>query len=173
MSQGRRASTIHVHKSRQARYHQSANRLSYVDWGLRETGTAQWSVFMNRGFVSILVALVFAGVPATLRGASAVDDATQKKIDQKSAKIVDWAKITDADKSAKVKTIAGEWLATMIAWHKDHDAEVNKLWSDWNKARSVVPKDEFPGEVIAHKIDDAYASLKPAYDDFIKKLSAE
>ena len=45
-----------------------------------------------------------------------------------------------------LKRIAGEWLAIMINWHKEHDAELGKLWSDWSKARSVVPKDEFPGE---------------------------
>jgi hypothetical protein len=54
-----------------------------------------------------------------------------------------------------------------------HDAELNRLWGEWNKARSVVPKDEFPGEVIAHQIDAVYASLKPAYEDYIKRLSAE
>jgi hypothetical protein len=46
------------------------------------------------------------------------------------------------------------------------------LWSQWAQARSVVPKDEFPGEVIAHQIDAVYASLQPAYRAFLEKLSA-
>jgi hypothetical protein len=37
----------------------------------------------------------------------------------------------------------------------------------------VVPKDEFPGEVIAHKIDAVYASLKPAYEQFMSDLGKE
>ena len=72
-----------------------------------------------------------------------------------------------------MKAIASDWLAVMMTWHKEHDAELDRLWGEWNKARSVVPKDEFPGEVIAHQIDAVYASLKPAYEDYIKRLSAE
>jgi hypothetical protein len=137
---------------------------------------------MNHKIVAFTMMILLAGVVAATpmraqaapsTAPAAVDEATQKKIDSKAAKIVDWAKITDADKAAKVKAIASEWLAVMINWHKEHDAELKNLWSDWNKARSVVPKDEFPGEVIATKIDDVYASLKPAYDDFIRKLSEE
>ena len=105
--------------------------------------------------------------------AGTIDDATRKKIDQKAAKIVESLKLADAEKAAKVKAIAGDWLAVMTTWHKEHDAELNRLWGEWNKARSVVPKDEFPGEVIAHQIDAVYASLKPAYEDYIKRLSAE
>jgi hypothetical protein len=60
-----------------------------------------------------------------------------------------------------------------MTWHKGHDAELNRLWDEWNKARSVVPKDEFPGEVIAHQIDAVYVSLGPAYEDYMKRLSAE
>jgi hypothetical protein len=134
---------------------------------------------MNHRIVATAMMMLFVCFAPRLRAqptpstAPAVDEATQRKIDQKAAKIVDWAKITDTDKAPKVKAIAGEWLAVMIGWHKEHDAELSKLWSDWNKARSVIPKDEFPGEVVASKIDDVYASLKPAYEDFIQKLSAE
>jgi hypothetical protein len=128
--------------------------------------------------------LIFAGLVACFVGATAlraaaaapadaVDDATRAKFEKKADKLIDAIKLTDAAKAAKVKTILGDWLVAMSAWHKDHDAELGKLWGEWNKARSVVPKDEFPGEVIAYKIDDVYASLKPAYDDFLKRLSAE
>jgi hypothetical protein len=104
---------------------------------------------------------------------SAPDEAAQKKIDQKAEKLIGALKLADPDKSAKVKAVTHEWLATMLAWHKQHEAELKELWSQWNKARAVVPKDEFPGEVIAYKIDAVYASLKPAYDDYVKRLSAE
>jgi hypothetical protein len=131
---------------------------------------------MNRKLVTLaVVALLTFASPATLRAADspALDEATQKKVDQKADKLIDGLKIVDADKASKAKTITREWLVAMLGWHKEHDAELKGLWSEWNKARAVVPKDEFPGEVIAHKLDDAYASLKPAYDDFIKRLSTE
>jgi hypothetical protein len=102
-----------------------------------------------------------------------LDDSTRKKIDQKVTRIVESTQITDAGKIDKVKSIVSEWLGVMSSWHKEHDAELARLWGAWNAARAVVPKDEFPGEVIAHRIDDVYASLKPAYETYIKRLSAE
>ena len=145
---------------------------------------------MNRRLVSFgiltLLALGFAArVHAAERPAgdsssaaaptapAAVDDVMRKKIEQKAGRIVEALKLDDPDKAAKVKAIAGEWLGVMLKWHAEHDAELARLWGEWNKARAVVPKDEFPGEVIAHQIDDVYASLKPAYEDYIKRLSAE
>jgi hypothetical protein len=103
----------------------------------------------------------------------AIDEATQKRIDSKAKRLLEAAKIDDAAKADRVKAIMGRWFVAMWEWHKQHDAELATLWSDWSKARSVVPKDEFPGEVIAHKIDDVYASLKPAYQTFITALAAE
>jgi hypothetical protein len=123
--------------------------------------------------VVALLTLAFAVTLLRAEPAPALDEATEKKVDQKSSKLIDGLKLADADKAEKAKTVTREWLAAMLAWHKDHDAELKGLWSEWNKARAVVPKDEFPGEVISHKIDDVYGSLKPAYDDYIKKLSAE
>ncbi len=111
--------------------------------------------------------------PAAAAPAGAIDEPTRKKIEQKATRIVESLKLDDADKAAKVKAIAGEWLGMMLTWHKEHDAELGRLWGEWNKARAVVPKDEFPAEVIAHRIDDVYASLKPAYEDYVKRLSAE
>jgi hypothetical protein len=137
---------------------------------------------MNRNCVSFGILMVLAGGlaaalcaagPATAAPAGAIDDAMRKKIDQKAAKMIGSLKLTDAGKAAKVKTITSDWLAVMMTWHKEHDAELNRLWGEWNKARAVVPKDEFPGEVIAHQIDAVYASLKPAYEDYMKRLSAE
>src|SRR5262245_1644805 len=131
---------------------------------------------MNRIFVSLGILMVLAGGlaaavgtadPATAPQAGAIDDAMRKKIEQKAAQIVGWLKLTDAGKAAKVKTIASDWLAVLMTWHKEHDAELQRLWGEWNKARAVVPRDEFPGEVIAHQIDAVYASLKPAYEDYM------
>ena len=121
------------------------------------------------------IALLTFQSPAVVRAAdpSGVDEATQKKVDQKANKLIDGLKLDDADKATKAKAITRDWLVTMLAWHKEHDPELKGLWSEWNKARAVVPKDEFPGEVIAQKLDDVYASLKPAYEDFTKRLSAE
>ncbi len=101
------------------------------------------------------------------------EDAALKKLESKAAKLVEVAKIDEAEKADKVKKILVDWISTMTQWHNENDAQLKTLWADWNKARSVVPKDEYPGEVIAHKIDDAYSSLKPAYQEFSTKLSAE
>lgn len=135
---------------------------------------------MNRTCVSFGALLVLAGGLSAARAAgppaapaTTLDDAARKKIDQKAARVVASLKLPDARKAAKVKAIVSDWLAVMTTWHKKHDAELNRLWAEWNKARAVVPKDEFPGEVVAHKIDAVYASLKPAYEGYIKRLSAE
>jgi hypothetical protein len=137
---------------------------------------------MNRKSVSFGIIMVLAGGlaaaacaadPPSASPAGAIDEAMRRRIDRKAAKIVEALKLTDAGKAAKVKAIASDWLAVMMTWHGEHDAELNRLWGEWNKARSVVPKDEFPGEVIAHQIDAVYASLKPAFGDYMKRLSAE
>lgn len=137
---------------------------------------------MNRQFVTCVAIFLLAGgtsprlfaADATAAvPAPAVDAAMQKRIDQKVTRLIDTAKVTDADKVAKVKAIGAEWFATLFTWHKANDAQLNALWTQWNQARAIVPKDEFPGELIAVKIEEAYASLKPAYDDYIKRLSAE
>jgi hypothetical protein len=136
---------------------------------------------MNLNLTTVgFLALLSGGLAATVCAAEAppagaVDDALRKKIDQKAAKVVASLKLTDADadKAARVKAVVGDWLAVMMTWHKEHDAELNRLWGEWNTARSVVPKDEFPGEVIAHRIDAVYASLKPAYEEYVRRLSAE
>lgn len=103
----------------------------------------------------------------------AANDAIRERADGKAAQVVNALKLDDAEKAARVKAIVSEWLVTMITWHAEHDAELSELWKQWSAARAVVPKDEFPGEVIAHKIDDVYASLRPAYHAFIGKLSVE
>lgn len=104
---------------------------------------------------------------------SALDAATQKHVDSKVAHLLGAIKIDDADKAGRVRGLVGGWIVTIWNWHKVNDPKLKELWSKWNQARAVVPKDEFPAEVIAHQIDDVYASLKPAYQTFITQLSAE
>lgn len=132
---------------------------------------------MNRKITTLAVLLLLsAGALVRLAAADAgpaVDEAMRKRVDQKVTRLIDTAKVTDADKVAKVKAIGAEWFTTLFAWHKANDAQLNALWTQWSQARAAVPKDEFPGELIAVKIEEAYASLKPAYDDYIKRLSAE
>lgn len=108
-----------------------------------------------------------------LLAADPVDAETQKRIDSKANRLIQAIKLEDPAKVERVKAIMGEWFVAMWDWHKQHDAELAELWSQWNKARAVVPKDEFPGEVIAHKIDDVYDSLRPAYERYLAKLSSE
>ena len=128
--------------------------------------------------LAVGTARVHAAEPPAADSASdaapgALNDAMRKKIEQKASKVVDSLKLDDVDKAAKVRLIVSDWLGVMLRWHEQHDAELGRLWDEWNKARAVVPKDEFPGELIAHEIDAVYASLKPAYQDYIARLSAE
>jgi hypothetical protein len=67
----------------------------------------------------------------------------------------------------------GEWFMTMWNWHQQHDPQLNELWSQWSKARSASPDDEFPGELVFQKIKDVYASLQPAYESFTNHLAGE
>jgi hypothetical protein len=101
------------------------------------------------------------------------DEATQKQIDAKAGRLLGAIKLDDTAKAARVKDIIGQWFVTMWNWHKENDPKLKELWSQWGQARAVVPKDEFPAEVIANKIDDVYGSLKPAYKSFVGKLAVE
>ena len=108
---------------------------------------------MNRTFRTLgIVGVLAVGVMAPVRAAgqpaalsvTAIDEATQKKLDQKAGRIVDQLKLDDATKAAKVKAIASDWLGTMLAWHKEHDAELGKLWGEWNESRAGI------GEHLTH-----------------------
>jgi hypothetical protein len=136
--------------------------------------------------LSLLACLFLAGSPAvqllaaepdatqSAPAATPVDPAgAQKRIADKATRLISALKIEDADKTARVQGMLVEWLVTLSDWHRVNDPALKDLWSQWNQARSVVPKDEFPAEVIAHRIDAVYASLKPAYQAFVVKLSAE
>jgi len=112
-------------------------------------------------------------VSAAAEPKAAVDEATQKRIDGKSGRLLNALKLDDPAREARVRGILGSWYITLWAWHERHDQELSALWTEWNKARSVVPKDEFPGEVIAHQIDDVYRSLKPSYQTFLNQLARE
>jgi hypothetical protein len=110
---------------------------------------------------------------ALIPASAAIDAATQKRADDKAGRLLNTLKLDDTAKSERVKGLLSEWYVTMWAWHQEHDPKLKELWAQWNQARAVVPKDEFPAEVIAHRIDDVYAALKPAYRAFVEKLSAE
>jgi hypothetical protein len=111
------------------------------------------------------LAEVSAAEPAT-------DDARQRA-EAKAARLVQAARVDDAARAARAQTILADWVVTIGDWRAEHGATLADLWSQWSKARAVVPKDEFPAEVIAHRIDDVYASLKPAYAEFTTRLEAE
>jgi hypothetical protein len=120
-------------------------------------------------FVFSLLLLGGSLSPAT----AAVDAATQQRADAKSGRLLGTLKLADAAKGDRAKAILGGWFITLWAWHQENDPQLKELWTQWNQARAVVPKDEFPAEVIAHRIDDVYATLKPSYRAFIAQLSAE
>jgi hypothetical protein len=121
----------------------------------------------------LLLLLGGAGTAFAASTSAPVDAATQKRIDGKSDRLLAALKLEEAARVERVRGILADWLVTLWSWHEKHDPELTTLWTEWNKARAVVPKDEFPGEVIAHRIDDVYASLKPAYEAFLGRLSAE
>ncbi|HWA28027.1 MAG TPA: DUF3826 domain-containing protein [Lacunisphaera sp.] len=121
---------------------------------------------------TLLASFALAGATLARADASA-DEATQKRANDKAGRLVAVAKVEDAAKADRAKGILADWYLTMWAWHKDNDPKLKELWTQWNQARAVVPKDEFPGEVIAHQIDDVYASLKPTYHAMVEKLSVE
>jgi hypothetical protein len=104
---------------------------------------------------------------------AAIDPTLQKRIDGKADRLLNALKLDDAGKTARVRATLGEWFVTLWNWHEQHDPTLNALWADWNKARAVVPKDEFPGEVIAHRIDGVYDSLRPAYQAFLARLATD
>lgn len=103
----------------------------------------------------------------------ASDPATQKHIDARANHLLAAINLDDPAKAARVKAIMGEWFMTMWNWHQQHDPQLNELWSQWSKARSASPDDEFPGELIFQKIKDVYASLQPAYESFTNNLASE
>ncbi len=121
----------------------------------------------------LLLLLGGAGTGFAASTPAPVDAATQKRIDGKSDRLLAAIKLDDPARVEQVRGILADWFVTLWGWHEKHDSELTRLWTDWNKARAVVPKDEFPGEVIAHRIDDVYGSLKPAYQAFLSRLSAE
>jgi hypothetical protein len=127
--------------------------------------------------IGLATLFMCASVGQTLgeEGAStaAVDAGAQKRIDGKVNKLLRSIPIDDEAKAGRVKAILGDWLVVMWKWHDEHRAELGDLWKQWSQARAAVPKDEFPGEVVAAKIQEVYASLKPAYEAFINKLGTE
>lgn len=125
-----------------------------------------------RTLFSFLTLVAFFTAFTSLHAApDATDAATQKRADAKASRLISGLKLTDATKAAPAQTIVADWFITLWSWHEQHDPQLKDLWSQWAKARAVVPKDEFPGEVIAHQIDAVYASLQPAYRAFLEKLS--
>ncbi|MBE2212422.1 MAG: acetylxylan esterase [Opitutaceae bacterium] len=115
-----------------------------------------------------------AWLPALRTGQSApvpVDAAALKRAEGKAERLIGGLRIEDATKAAQARATLADWLVTLWAWHGSHDAELGDLWRQWNAARAVVPKDEFPAEVIAQRIDTVYASLQPAYRAFLDRLA--
>lgn len=125
-----------------------------------------------RSLFSLLALVTLSSTFSPLHAApDATAEATQKRADAKAARLISGLKLTDATKAAPAQAVVAEWFVTLWNWHTQHDPQLKDLWSQWSKARAVVPKDEFPGEVIAHQIDAVYASLQPAYRAFLEKLS--
>jgi hypothetical protein len=124
-------------------------------------------------FLLLIAALALIGASFVPASAATLDVATQKRLEGKTTKMIGALKLEDAAKAERAQALLGDWLLTLWDWHAQHDAQLKELWTQWNQARAVVPKDEFPAEVIAHQIDDVYASLRPARDAFISQLAAE
>ncbi len=125
-----------------------------------------------RFLLSFLILVALSSASAPLHAApDATAEAIQKRADAKAARLVGTLQLADTTKADPARAVVAEWFVTLWNWHQQHDPQLKDLWSQWAKARAVVPKDEFPGEVIAHQIDAVYASLQPAYRTFLEKLS--
>lgn len=121
----------------------------------------------SAGYLRAEAALSAPAASAT----AGADAATQKRAEAKAARLVGNLKLADAARAAQAQTVVSTWFITLWDWHQKNDPQLKDLWTEWAKARSVVPKDEFPGEVIAYRIDDVYASLRPAYQTFLTQLA--
>src|SRR3954471_15266769 len=86
--------------------------------------------------VGVSPARVHAAAPENGGAVPATDDARRQKIEQKAAKLVGALKLADAGKAERTKAIFSDWLGVMSDWHKAHDAELGRLWAEWNKARA-------------------------------------
>lgn len=126
-----------------------------------------------RSLFSFIALFALSSALTVLHAApDATAEAMQKRADAKAERLVGGLKLADSTKAAPAHAVVADWFVTLWNWHQQQDPQLKDLWSQWAKARSVVPKDEFPGEVIAHQIDAFYASLQPAYRTFLEKLSA-
>lgn len=120
---------------------------------------------------SIVCAVMVMGLAVS---AMAKQDAqTQQRIDRKAGSLFGGLRVDDAEKEARLKAILGEYLVQMWAWREANEAQLAELWSEWNRRRAVVPKDEFPAELIAVQIEELYGALQPAYEKFIEQLATE
>lgn len=127
----------------------------------------------SRSLFSFIALFALSSALTVLHAApDATAEAMQKRADAKAERLVGGLKLADSTKAAPAQAVVAEWFVTLWNWHQQQDPQLKDLWSQWAKVRSVVPKDEFPGEVIAHQIDAVYASLQPAYRGFLEKLSA-
>lgn len=121
-----------------------------------------------------LAAAATLGADAPAPTAAPADrDAKQSRLESKADRLLPALNLDDRAATDRVRAILVDWLSTLAAWHAHHDPELRTLWSRWSEARSVVPKDEYPGEVIAHQINGIYDSLRPAYAAFLQRLATE
>lgn len=110
-----------------------------------------------------------AGQPAPVP----VDAAVLKRAETKAERLIGALRIEDAAAAGRARATLASWFVSLWSWHESHDVELADLWKQWNAARAVVPKDEFPAEVIAHRIDAVYGSLRPAYRAFVDAIAAD
>lgn len=132
-----------------------------------------WFRSLATAFSGLLLFIVVVQPAHSAQSSATIDEATQRRIEGKAGRLLNALKLEDAGRTERVRKTLGAWFVTMWSWHERHDAELNTLWSEWNKARAVVPKDEFPGEVVAQRIDAVYESLKPAYQAFLARLASD
>lgn len=126
---------------------------------------------------SLLLAALIAGASlhaqtndAASPVAATTDDAAQKTLEKHAKPILATLNLSDAKKEAAVKTALAEYLGELDAWHKQNDSQAKAAWAGFNTAHGK--KDEAATEAADAKINDTYASFKPAHDKFIAELSA-
>ncbi len=104
---------------------------------------------------------------------AATVEARDKAIESKVERVLSAVNVEEPEKKERARAILREWLVALRAWHQQNDPQLKTLWSAWSRARAVVPKDEFPAEVEAVKIEALYETLKPTYFAFLERLATE
>jgi hypothetical protein len=100
---------------------------------------------------------------------SVMSDREKATLEKHEKPILSALNLNDAAKEMKVREILAAQFDALKTWHATNDAEIKKLWNDFNKARGK--QDVTNANAALEKIDDVYATFKPQHEKFISDLA--